>query len=151
MTGSKWPRGRGVAEVGPACPQPGVTRFRRDFNQFLVRLGDADCDLIGINDYFSVAGYREVVPPLGDPAGDTEGNAAYRDALEKLRCKVLLPIVECRMTNVLINKQGKGGQRLNFHLIFDPALDPDDIETFLKNQQPADDRSAGGTPAASSC
>ena len=135
VTGSKWPRGAEWRKWDLHVHSPASHGFTGDYNQFIIQLGNADCDVIGINDYFSVAGYREVVHRLANPAGDTEGNAAYRDALEKLRRKILLPVVECRMTNVLMNKQGKGGQRLNFHLIFDPALEPEDIETFLKNQQ----------------
>ena len=38
---------------------------------------------------------------------DTEGNKAYREALEKLRRKTLLPVVECRMTNVVIGQEGR--------------------------------------------
>lgn len=38
------------------------------------------------------------------------------------------------MTNVLMNKKGTG-QRINFHLIFEPTVDSENIETFLKNQQ----------------
>jgi hypothetical protein len=53
--------------------------------------------------------------------------------LEKLRVKVLLPVVECRVTNVLMNKHGKMGQRLNFHLIFDRAFDPEDIESLHRD------------------
>ena len=69
-----------MAEVGPARPQPCfASEFRGDYNQFIIQLGNADCDVIGINDYFSVEGYREVIRRLGDPAGDTEGNKAYRE------------------------------------------------------------------------
>ena len=135
MSGSKWPRGAEWRKWDLHVHSPASQGFKGDFNQFVIQLGNADCDVIGINDYFSVAGYREITRRLADPAGDIEGNAAYRDALEKLRAKVLLPVVECRMTNVLMNKHGKTGQRLNFHLIFDPALDPENIETFLKSQQ----------------
>lgn len=71
---------------------------------------------------------------LDDPGAAIEGNKAYRESLEKLRGKTLLPVVECRMTNVLVNKKGSG-QRINFHLIFDPAIDPENIETFLKGQK----------------
>lgn len=137
MTKSRWPRGAEWRKWDLHVHSPASHGFKGDYNQFIIQLGNADCDVIGINDYFSVAGYREVIRRLADPAGDTEGNAAYRDALEKLRGKTLIPVVECRMTNVLINKQGKGGPRLNFHLIFDPVLNPDDIEMFIKNQQVA--------------
>jgi energy-coupling factor transporter ATP-binding protein EcfA2 len=143
VTVSKWPRGAEWRKWDLHVHSPASHGFRGDYNQFVIQLGNADCDVIGINDYFSVAGYREIIRRLAEPAGDTEGNAAYRDALQKLRGKVLLPVVECRMTNVLINKHGKTGQRLNFHLIFDPELDSEDIETFLKGQQ------AGGSSIGS--
>jgi ABC-type lipoprotein export system ATPase subunit len=145
---NKWLRGAEWRKWDLHVHSPASHGFTGDFNQFIIQMGNANCDVIGINDYFSVAGYRETMRRLSDPAGDTEGNAAYRDALEKLRAKVLLPVVECRMTNVLVNKQGKGGQRINFHLIFDPELDPEDIETFLKNQQ-VDGSSIGGRYADS--
>lgn len=143
-----WPRGAVWRKWDIHVHSPASHGFKGDYNQFIIQLGNADCDVIGINDYFSVAGYREVGRRLADPAGDTEGNAAYRDALEKLRSKVLLPVVECRMTNLLMNKHGKSGQRLNFHLIFDPELPPEDIETFLKAQQ-VDGSSIGGRYADS--
>ena len=148
MPDKSWPRGAVWRKWDIHVHSPASDGFKGDYNQFIIQLGNADCDVIGINDYFSVAGYREVVRRLADPAGDTEGNAAYRDALEKLRSKVLLPVVECRMTNVLMNKHGKSGQRLNFHLIFDPALPPEDIENFLKTQQ-VDGSSIGGRYADS--
>jgi hypothetical protein len=148
LVGSRWLRGAEWRKWDLHVHSPASHGFTGDYNQFIIQLGNADCDVIGINDYFSVAGYREVVRRLADPAGDTEGNAAYRDALDKLRSKILLPVVECRMTNVLMNKQAKGGQRLNFHLIFDPTLDSEDIEMFLKNQQ-AGGSSIGGRYASS--
>lgn len=148
MPDKSWPRGAVWRKWDIHVHSPASDGFKGDYNQFIIQLGNADCDVIGINDYFSVAGYREVVRRLSDPAGDTEGNAAYRDALEKLRSKVLLPVVECRMTNVLMNKHGKSGQRLNFHLIFDPELSPEDIENFLKTQQ-VDGSSIGGRYADS--
>lgn len=111
---------------------PASEGFKGDHNQFVIQLGNADCEVIGVNDYFSVAGYKEVTRRLGDPGEAAQGNAAYRDALERLRSKTLLPVVECRMTNVVIGKKGTG-QRINFHLIFDPSVAIDDIETFIKN------------------
>ena len=87
MTGSKWPRGAEWRKWDLHVHSPASHGFIGDYNQFIIQLGNADCDVIGINDYFSVAGYREVVRRLADPAGDTEGNAAYRDALEKLRAR----------------------------------------------------------------
>jgi hypothetical protein len=135
MTANRWPRGAEWRKWDLHVHSPASHGFRGDYNQFIIQLGNADCDVIGINDYFSVEGYREVVRRLGDPAGDTEGNKAYRDSLEKLRSKVLMPVVECRMNNLLVDKKGSSGQRINFHLIFDPEVLPENIETFLKAQQ----------------
>ena len=137
MTGNTWSRGSEWRKWDLHVHSPASHGYKGDWNGFIIQLGTADCDVIGINDYFSVAGYREVLRRLADPAGGTEGNVAYREALERLRAKTLLPVVECRMNNVLVNKKG-AGQRINFHLIFDPAIDPDNIETFIKTQKVGD-------------
>jgi hypothetical protein len=137
MSGNPWPRGAEWRKWDLHVHSPASSGFAGDYNQFIIQLGNADCDVIGINDYFSVAGYREVLRRLSDPGAATEGNKAYRESLDKLKGKTLLPVVECRMTNVLVNKSG-AGQRINFHLIFDPAIDPENIETFLKSQKVKD-------------
>lgn len=112
---------------------PASYGFAGDWNQFVIQLGNADCDVVGINDYFSVAGYKEVLRRLNDPAATAEGNKAYREALQKLKTKTLLPVVECRMNNVVLDKKAKSGPRINFHLIFNPEVAIDDIETFIKS------------------
>jgi hypothetical protein len=112
---------------------PASANFSGDWNQFIIQLGNADCDVIGINDYFSVAGYKEVQRRLSDPGAAAEGNKPYREALEKLKAKTLLPVVECRMNNVVVDKKFKSGPRINFHLIFSPELPAEDIATFIKN------------------
>jgi ABC-type lipoprotein export system ATPase subunit len=131
---NQWPRGSEWRKWDLHVHSPASANFSGDYNQYIIQLGNADCDVIGINDYFSVAGYREVLRRLADPSGGAEGNKAYRDSLEKLRTKTLIPLVECRMNNVVMNKKG-AGQRINFHLIFDPELDAQNIETFLQHQQ----------------
>ena len=128
----RWPRGSEWRKWDLHVHSPASSGFSGDYNQFIIQLGNADCDVIGINDYFSVAGYKEVHRRLQDPASATEGNNAYRESLERLRTKTLLPVVECRMTNVVIGKKNNSGQRINFHLIFSPEVPPDDIETFIK-------------------
>lgn len=132
-----WPRGSEWRKWDLHVHSPASYGFQGDWNGFIIQLGNADCDVIGINDYFSVAGYREVLRRLEERGAAVEGNKAYRESLEKLRTKMLMPVVECRMTNVLMNKKG-AGQRINFHLIFDPGVDPENIETFLKNQRVKD-------------
>ena len=68
-----------------------------------------------------------------DPGAAAEGNKPYREALEKLKGKTLLPVVECRMNNVVLDKKVKSWPRINFHLIFNPEIAAEDIETFIKN------------------
>ena len=141
-TTARWPRGSEWRKWDLHVHSPASEGFKGDYNQFIIQLGNADCDVIGINDYFSVAGYKEALRRLEDPASATEGNKAYREGLERLRSKTLLPIVECRMTNVVIGKKSNTGQRINFHLVFDPAVSIDDIETFIKNLE-VNDQSIG--------
>jgi hypothetical protein len=129
----RWPKGSKWRKWDLHVHSPASGNFKGDWNQFIIQIGNADCDVIGINDYFSVAGYKEVQRRLSDPGAPAEGNKPYREALEKLKAKTLLPVVECRMNNVVVDKKFKSGPRINFHLIFSPGLPADDIETFIKN------------------
>ena len=112
---------------------PASKNFNGDWPGFIIQLGNSDCAVIGINDYFSVAGYKELLAKLADPHEGEKGNKAYREALAKLREKTLLPVVECRMTNIVLGKKNTSGQRINFHIIFSNDVNPDDIETFIKS------------------
>jgi ABC-type lipoprotein export system ATPase subunit len=128
-----WPKGSKWRKWDLHVHSPASSQFSGDWNQFIIQLGHADCDVIGINDYFSVAGYKEVQRRLNDPGAATEGNKPYREALQRLKTKTLLPVVECRMNNIVIDKKGKSGARINFHLIFNPTIAIDDVETFIKS------------------
>lgn len=128
-----WPTGSTWRKWDLHVHSPASHNFSGDWNQFIIQLGNADCDVIGINDYFSVAGYKEIQRRLNDPGAADEGNKPYREALEKLKSKTLLPVVECRMNNVVLHKKGKTGPRINFHLILSPEVGIDDIETFIKS------------------
>lgn len=132
MTNNAHPQGSIWRKWDLHVHSPASHAFKGDWNQFIIQLGNADCDVVGINDYFSVGGYKEVLRRMSDPAAATEGNKPYREALEKLKSKTLLPVVECRMNNIVLHKKAKSGPRINFHLIFNPILNPDDIETFIK-------------------
>jgi ABC-type lipoprotein export system ATPase subunit len=133
MLEKNWPKGSQWRKWDLHVHTPASYGFVGDWNQFIIQLGNADCEVIGVNDYFSVAGYKEVLHRLNDPGAAAEGNKPYREALEKLKSRTLLPVVECRMNNVVLHKKAKSGPRINFHLIFSPDADPDDIETFIKN------------------
>ena len=111
---------------------PASATFKGDWPGFVIQLGNSDCTVIGINDYFSVAGYKELRTKLADPHEGADGNKAYREALSKLKAKTLLPVVECRMTNVVLGKKNKSGMRINFHIIFSDEVNSDDIETLIK-------------------
>lgn len=70
-----------------------------EYSDFISAASKAEADVIGINDYFSVSGYKNIIELGGIPE------------------KVLFPVVEFRMNNILETKS-KGNVRLNFHLIF---------------------------------
>ncbi|MFZ0692955.1 MAG: AAA family ATPase, partial [Alphaproteobacteria bacterium] len=133
MSGRVWLKGSKWRKWDLHVHSPASHGFGGDWNQFIIQLGNADCDVVGINDYFSVAGYHEVQRRVSDPGAASEGNKPYREALQKLKSKTLLPVVECRMNNVVLDKKQKSGPRINFHLIFSPELAVDDIETFIKS------------------
>ena len=132
MSDKKWLSGSEWRKWDLHVHTPESQGFSGDWQQFIIQLGNADCDVIGINDYFSVAGYKEIMRRLDEPVSETEGNKPYREALEKLRTKTLFPVVECRMNNVVLNKGAKSGPRLNFHIIFDPSVAMD-VESFIKS------------------
>lgn len=112
---------------------PTSNNFKGDWPGFVIQLGNSDCAVIGINDYFSVAGYKQLLAKLADPHEGEKGNQAYREALTKLKEKTLLPVIECRMTNVLLGKNNTSGTKINFHVLFSSDMNPDDIETFIKS------------------
>lgn len=128
-----WPKGSKWRKWDLHVHSPASDGFAGDWNQFIIQLGNADCDVVGINDYFSVAGYKEVQRRLNDPGASAEGNKPYREALQRLTTKTLLPVVECRMNNVVLDKSVKSGPRINFHVIFNPEVAVDDVETFIRN------------------
>lgn len=96
--------------------------FTGDWEQFKEQLKQADCDVIGINDYFSVAGYKTVQNEIATGTLD-------------IGEKFILPVVEMRMTDSVQNKKNntKGVTHFNFHIIFNPELSTDDIENFIKS------------------
>ena len=55
-----WPQGSTWRKWDLHVHSPASYRFAGDWNQFIIQLGNADCEVIGINDYFTVAGYKEV-------------------------------------------------------------------------------------------
>ena len=111
-----------MEEMGFTCTHtPESHGFKGSWDQFVLQLKNADCDVIGINDYFSVAGYKKIQADIDAGALD-------------IGDKTLLPVVEMRMTDSLANKNNSNGFiHFNFHIIFSNNLKIDDVEIFIKS------------------
>lgn len=99
--------------------------FQREFgswDEYIQELEKVnDIAVIGITDYFTIDGYKEV--------------RRYRDAGGLSNFSLILPNIELRL-NIFIPKRSSGEQqrRLNFHIIFSDEVLIEDIETqFLQN------------------
>lgn len=109
---------------------PESSGFIGSWGQFEEQLKRADCAVIGINDYFSVEGFKKARSRIA--SGDLD-----------LGDKTLLPVVEFRMLDVLRNKHSaKSGTRINFHVVFSDDIDVTTIETFLRGLE-VDNRQIG--------
>lgn len=84
------------------------------FEDFITNASNSEAAVIGINDYATIEGYEKILDLGGVPG------------------KVIFPVVELRMHNVLITKHNSNGVHVNFHIIFDndPNLLPT-IKTFV--------------------
>ena len=100
---------------------PESENFIGTWEQFKEQLEKADCDVIGINDYFSVKGYKKIQDEI------TAGALKMND-------KYLLPIVEMRMTDSIQNKNTTTNSAIhfNFHIIFNSEIPVKNIENFIK-------------------
>jgi len=100
---------------------PASEGFSGSWDQFKTQLQNADCEVIGINDYFSVEGYKTIK--------DEIGNANFQ-----LSDKNIFPVVEMRMRDVLQNRHShQSGTNLNFHIIFSDQIDIEIVENFIKS------------------
>jgi len=101
--------------------------FSGTWEEFKTQLQNADCAVIGINDYFSVAGYKKIKKEIEN------------DTLN-IGDKIILPVVEMRMTDSLQNRNTdtNGTTHFNFHIIFSNKLNIDDIESFIKSLKSGD-------------
>jgi ABC-type lipoprotein export system ATPase subunit len=94
---------------------PASYNYKGTYEQFIEQIEKSDCSVVGINDYCSVEGYKQFKIKNPDSS------------------KVVFPVVEFRMHNALLDKNLKGGKRINFHIIFSNEIDIEDIENFLKS------------------
>jgi hypothetical protein len=101
---------------------PESNGFSGTWEEFKIQLQSADCAVIGINDYFSVSGYKKIKEEI------------VNNTLN-IGEKKILPIVEMRMTDSLQNRNTttNGATHFNFHIIFNDKLNIDDLESFIKS------------------
>ena len=87
-----------------------------DFGTFISNVSNSKAEVIGLNDYCSLKGYKKVIE-LGGITG-----------------KVVFPVVEFRMHNIVANRKNadptKAGIKINFHIIFD---DKPELFTVIDN------------------
>lgn len=94
-----------------------------DYSTFITNLENSEAAVIGINDYCSIDGYDEVVK-LGGVLN-----------------KVIFPIVELRMNNLLNTKKNPNGIKINFHIIFDNCTSViSKIRTWLSSLECFDEK-----------
>lgn len=94
---------------------PASSGYSGDYDGLVSQISESDCTVIGINDYCTVEGFKELCERFC-------GN------------KTLLPVVEFRMSNTLTNRRNpQAGERINFHVIFDPRVGISIIDNFIKS------------------
>lgn len=98
-----------------------------EYATFIDNLKKSRADVIGINDYSTLNGYKEVVSLGGVPG------------------KIIFPVIEFRMHNIVANRKNadptKSGTKINFHVIFnnDPSL-LDRVLNWLNSLECFDER-----------
>src|SRR6185312_13853224 len=75
--------------------------YSGSYQTFIDNAKNCSASVIGINDYCTVKGYVEIIKLGGIPG------------------KVIFPVVEFRMNNLLTTKKNPNGVKINFHIIFD--------------------------------
>lgn len=89
-----------------------------NYENFITNLKKSDVAVAGINDYYSISGYEKIL----------------EDA--SIKNKVLLPIIEFRMNNIILDKNDKRadkGVKINFHIIFSNKIKLNFIKTWLNS------------------
>ena len=121
MNINNYPRGSEWGKWDLHVHSPISHGYSGNWENFYKQLQNTNCDVIGINDYFSILGYARV-----------------KEKIEKgelnLGNKKILPVVEFRMRDILKNKHTKqSGVNINFHVIFSDEIDIEIINTFIKS------------------
>lgn len=98
---------------------PASFNYKGSYEDFENQIKISDCNVIGINDYFSVEGYKYIKRKID--SGEIEiGN------------RKILPIVEFRMSDAILSKHSnQNSTHFNFHVIFNDAIKVEDIESLI--------------------
>lgn len=89
-----------------------------DYPIMIENLKKSKAEVLGINDYCSIEGYKKIV------------------GLGGVDSKVLFPVIEFRMNNKINHKNStatEGGVSINFHIIFDNDLPINSIEVEINS------------------
>lgn len=125
---------------------PASHNVKATYSKFVIDLSKSECDVIGINDYFSVEGYAKIIELLASKEAPKELTEEAVLALEKLRDKFFFPVMEGRLDDHSIGKASdpdKNHPRLNFHLIFNPEISIEKIRTFIKSLEMTNEEMIG--------
>ena len=99
-------------------------QFGTDFDVYLQKLFrfaiSKQIAAIGITDYFTIEGYKEIKSYLSD--GEKLRQLFQTEEIEKIKQLLILPNIEFRLDKIV------GGKRLEFHIIFSDSVSIRDIE-----------------------
>lgn len=137
MSSSKYPRGSEWRkwDLQVHTPFSALNNgFGSDFDEYAKRLFERAVEkkiaAIGITDYFSIEGYKQLKALVNDPRRLEE--LLGPEVASKARMILLLPNIELR-TSVIITRTDGSDSRVNFHIIFSDDVATDVIdEHFLR-------------------
>ncbi|MGL4721787.1 MAG: TrlF family AAA-like ATPase [Desulfovibrionaceae bacterium] len=114
-------------------PASQLEPYNGNYEDFIKQLSSAEAKVIGINDYYSIEGYKEIISRI-DNIKD-ENSKEIKRALENIQQnKTLFPVVELRMNNIIIAKNSSQ-KAIDFHIIFNNKNEEkylESIVTFIK-------------------
>ena len=96
----------------------------------LARAYEQRIAVVGVTDYFSIEGYKELRTILSSQ--DLLSSIASPEVAEHAAGVLFLPNIELRTSTIVRDPTGKDS-RVNFHVLFADSVSPDDIEEhFLR-------------------
>jgi hypothetical protein len=120
--------------------------FGSDFDAyartFVNRAVDVGVAVVGVTDYFTVAGYRRLRERLADSEWLSQNLS--EDVVEAASRLLVLANVELRSTPIV--HVGNEDGRVNLHVLFSDDCEPDEIETFFLHQLRFTAASVPGAP-----